>query len=1411
MFRRTRSGRARARRASSNFFGGSARRRPMFELLEDRRLLAVMESEPNNSIATADVLGSEPFVTVNDAVILIAGDEDFYRYTAHHTGKLIVNAIFNDTPGDGVGDLDLQIQDSFGNPLDTSISVDSNEQVIIPVVAQQTYFIRVFGVGDDVNVYDLEVENFAAPAPSFIDLTSASDTGMSNTDNVTSDTTPTFLIQADLASFAGQDIDRIDQPVIDPDNNGIALDATDDGAGVYVSLINLTTGGQVQGFATRLGPTGILWSFTSPGLGNGEWMVSAAVQIVDGSDTNGIIAGTQRATGRAQLSDPLVITVNVGGAVAGMVSIDLIAASDSGVVTTDNVTNKMQPAFNGIAPAGSKIRLYVIANGSATQQLVGQTVAGSDSSDVGIGAIGGIGGGAADGLGLWEITVEPLADNGYDIRLEIEDAAGNVTQINPFLNAGLAPIVTDIVIDTLEPNTPLLDLIDDTGRHNNDNITKDNTPNVTMTSTDPNIALAQLLFTDNLIFRIFDRFNNNAEFLLYDSALDSALLGEAFETSNPADVFTSLTFILQNLPAQFFANPAPNTNNAVLDMAGVGVLADGIHNLKLEVEDRAGNFSHDFLLEITVDTVVPPVSFGLPGDPDDGLSPPTDSGIVTIPPTAADRITFDVTPRFWGRAEADTVVKLFLDFNNNGIIDLATDIFLGQTVALPFDGNDAYPDGYWEIETILDLNEIVGLPLDGPRSMLVTAEDVAGNPMPMGGQIIAPGLDVLPIFLDTQGPQVFDPDNGGPLQAIQVGGFPTFDLFDPKPSTLGYTPLVNSLVINVRDLPNRVTGFLYDALFEPLAEIEAHYSVVGDHVGAIDIVSALFIGDPLANGFPATGHIQLTFAAPLPDDRYTLVLSDELVDIAGNRLDGESGASEPDDDPDFPSGNGIAGGDFVARFTVDSRPEIGSFVSQHINLDINGNYFWDPASGLADDTTNDDLSFTLPAFLNGVAIPGNESPHELLVAGRFTAIGTNSPGVRFFDQLATYGNYNNVFRWLIDLDSDGAVFGNLDPDGSNDLIVNQAPIAGFNIAGAIPIAGDFDQNDNNGDEIGLYYSGKWAIDTNHDYIIDTVLSGNLFGAPIVGDFDGNGTDDFAVFNNNVFSFGFSLNPFVGASIVWGFPGVLDKPVAADMDQDGIDDIGLWVPRNSAGDNRIIAEWYFLVSNHFQVEDGIAVGNISHLNHPFSPAPFGFDIYAEFGDEMAMPIVGNFDPPVAAIPTVSVVNTQAGDYNGDDVVDGDDYLVWKSSYRSTTHLEADGNGDGVVDSLDYTIWRNNVGHVMGSGSGGLASGTQQALVAETSVAADESEPAAESSSLFAPLAVSSTSGSSASDTFVGPLRSSDVEDDALLLVLADQPALASSANGDDSEFESWLAESASDEAEVSGDLALATAWQVWDEL
>jgi acetyl esterase/lipase len=48
---------------------------------------------------------------------------------------------------------------------------------------------------------------------------------------------------------------------------------------------------------------------------------------------------------------------------------------------------------------------------------------------------------------------------------------------------------------------------------------------------------------------------------------------------------------------------------------------------------------------------------------------------------------------------------------------------------------------------------------------------------------------------------------------------------------------------------------------------------------------------------------------------------------------------------------------------------------------------------------------------------------------------------------------------------------------------------------------------------------------------------------------------------------------------------------------------------------------------------------------------------------------------------------AGDFNGDQRVDQEDYYVWKGDFGSN-RAAADANGNGFVDAGDYTIWRDH---------------------------------------------------------------------------------------------------------------------------
>jgi hypothetical protein len=711
-------------------------------------------------------------------------------------------------------------------------------------------------------------------------------------------------------------------------------------------------------------------------------------------------------------------------------------------------------------------------------------------------------------------------------------------------------------------------------------------------------------------------------------------------------------------------------NNAIVPDAEI--LTDGSHfiSARVEIIDPADPNQHGYgarsdALEIVVDTIAPEVSLFEVVDEDSCEF-------------AWEGVTNDTTPSFYGYAEANALMRFYLDMNDDGEIQVDEDFLLGETVAIPTDGNNQFPGGFFEFTSPVDLyDEDLGLPEDAPRIVLASAEDLAGN-VYFGDQDLE-----LAAFVDAAGPQITD---------VYVTSDPDYDLFAPKPTTDGPTPLVDRLTIEVQDFPARLApDFLYPALVESIAEHPGHYHLVGDANGIIPIAAINYVDLQIEDGEIATARITLRFFEPLPDDRFTLTISDALVDPACNHLDGESNADEPQEDPLFPTGDGVPGGDFVARFTVDTRPELGVWAAGNIWVDTNGNFTFDPQNL---DFTNRDIVYQMGYTSDDV------------FAGNFAELQSDTADG--FDKLAVYGYVGDAWRWLVDTDNDGV------PN-----VQQEDPLA----ANGLPVAGRFDISSDNGDEVGVFTGDTWYFDANHDFRLDagTALPTDMRGYPLVGDFDGDGLDDLGTWSDDTFQVDLANGSLRGwdgvadATFRFGSIGVRQRPVAADMDQDGFDDFGLWMPDRTGALPRESGEWNFLVSDGASVLERIEVDPITGENvvH-YTPVPFGPDMFAQFGDDYALPVVGNFDPPVTGGSGQTGGNlhtnlTEPLDVNDDGFISPIDALIPINylNFRGSERLEGaaqgqpylDVNMDGFISPIDPLMVVNYLNfHAAGDGEG-----------------------------------------------------------------------------------------------------------------
>ena len=396
--------------------------------------------------------------------------------------------------------------------------------------------------------------------------------------------------------------------------------------------------------------------------------------------------------------------------------------------------------------------------------------------------------------------------------------------------------------------------------------------------------------------------------------------------------------------------------------------------------------------------------------------------------------------------------------------------------------------------------------------------------------------------------------------------------------------------------------------------------------------------------------------APLPDDRFTLTLADAIIDPAENGLDGESNAVEPQETPSFlvdnnndgrpdGSGDGVPGGDFLARFTVDSRPEIGITSSTRVYVDINGNSIYDPDA--AGDDTNRDLIFQF-GLVSDAHFAGdfNRGRQHSLVGLRQTGI------------LRLESHYPHL-----------PVLTRLHPQWSAQLRFQRSGSQQRDTCGRRFCAG------HPGDEIGLFTGDTWILDSNGNNVLDinegdTVIPTAMRGIPVVGDVNGDGFDDLITYDAgaDTFFIDFNRTGVVNDEIPFGFPDFVERPVVGDLNLDGVDDFGLWIAGSSDKIGEGKAEWHFLIS------DRVAQQPANFLPHllfdDYSPDPLGNDLFANYGDRYSLPIFGNFDPPVAGTPAGHPLQYTNKDNPYD--VNGDGYVSPRDALLVISNLNQEGS-------------------------------------------------------------------------------------------------------------------------------------------
>jgi hypothetical protein len=233
------------------------------------------------------------------------------------------------------------------------------------------------------------IDTSAPAAPSTPDMDAGSDSGSSNTDNITNDDTPTF-------TGTGE--------------NGATVTLFED-----LNSNGTVDTGESRGTGTVANGT---WTITSSSLADGDHMFKAIQTDVAGNTSTA--------------SSALTVTIDTSAAAPS--TPDLDAGSDSGSSNTDNITNDDTPTFTGTGENGATVTLFEDLNSNGTVDT---------GESRGTGTVAN---------GTWTITSSSLADGDHMFKAIQTDVAGNTSTASAALTVTIDTTTPSVLAVAVPPS-----------------------------------------------------------------------------------------------------------------------------------------------------------------------------------------------------------------------------------------------------------------------------------------------------------------------------------------------------------------------------------------------------------------------------------------------------------------------------------------------------------------------------------------------------------------------------------------------------------------------------------------------------------------------------------------------------------------------------------------------------------------------------------------------------------------------------------------------------------------------------------------------------------------------------------------------------------------------------------------------